>query len=577
MRPLLPLVLSLVAASGCNEVGVLHTVPIPPLDFQLDSPVYGQFAGEGAMRVAGSVGTTDALVIVEGQAVDIQPDGTFEVFVPYEFAWRNIDIEAMAYEEHEVYRIPTFAGFDPQESWPGAVTLRLTESGLAGAGRLLGGLIDDLLGTGIGGAIPPIQTDGFTLDLQSFSADPSQVTLVPEGDELEVQIKVTGVRLQFNATVDLGFITPFDVPLTISLDEASVGLAVGLSVDEGGSPGLALGEPEVDLSLPRFAFGAADLGWLSDLLANTIDLGDLISDAIGQGLGADGPLSLGGPLAFEQDLLGQSISLRLDDLRTDSRGVGLKLGLGLGQPIPDDLGNIPFPAGDGDPPPDLAAGLHDGLLSALLQSELLDLLEQDIQLPGLPGQFLGNIVTQLPGGAQAPENNGWCLNLEPGQARLARFGRAEGASLVNIYLPDATLTFGYLPPGATTGCETWLSAGLALQVGLGIDGTGLDLNLSAPEGILKFYGAQGYESEEQQQRIVDQLARQLSGLLGLLGGLGGNLLDLDDLLGGLGGDALGLDGLNLQILQAVPALDASGEPIEGMSELGIGLFGVDED
>jgi len=558
----------LLAAAGCNERGVLDDTPLPPLDLVVDSPVYAQFGGAGDLMVSGTVGTPDAEVWVEGALVPVQADGTWQVAVPFDRAWRNIDIEASAYEESDARRIPTFAGFDPTESWPGALTLRLTESGFAGLGRLIGGLVDGLLTEdAIAGLIPPVQQDGFSLEIAGFDADPTVVDLLPDGDELSASFTLRNVVLTLAITFDLGD-GPQVVPATLSLEEAGLTLPIGIRVRDDGTPVVTPGEPAITLTIPSLTFGQADLSWLSDLIGNAVDLGELLSGAIQQAIGGAGPIPLGGPIAFEQDLLGQPLSLRLDDLRTDDAGLGIKLGLGLGQPIPEDLGNIPFPEGFGDPQPDLAAGVHDGLLQALLQSELLDLLEQDIQLPGLPGQLLGNIVTSLPGGDQAPENNGWCLTLTPGEARLARFGRAEGQSLVNIYLPDATLRFSTIPIGGS-GCETWLESNLALAVGVGLDGTELDLNIDAPEGVLTYYGAPGYESDEQQERVVGQLGSQLSGLLGLLGGLGGSLLDLDSLIGDLG-----VEGLSIAVRGQGPAYDVDGVPIEGMSEIGIGLFEV---
>lgn len=567
--PILALPL-LMAVVGCDQTGVLDETPIPPLDLVVEHPVYAEFGGTGDLRVAGTVGNLEALVLVEGEVVPVADDGTWEAFVPYDRAWRNIDIEASAYEEAESLRIPTFAGLDPAESWPGAVTLRLTETGFDGIGLLLGGLVDGLLTEdAIAGIIPPIQQDGFSLSITGFEADPTEVMLEPDGDELLASFTLREVVLELTITVQLGQ-DPLVVPATLGIERAGLTLPVGVRVRDDGTPVITPGEPAVELTVPTLSLGDADLSWISDLINGAVDLGEVLSNAVRQGLGGLGPIPLGGPIAFEQDLLGTPLSLRLDDLRTDPDGLGIKLGLGLGQPIPDDLGAIPFPSGQGDPPPDLAAGVHDGVLQSLLQSDLLDLLQQDISLPGAPGQLLGNIVTQLPGGDQAPSNNGWCLNLNPGEARLARFGRAEGQSLVNIYLPDATLRFSTIPLGGS-GCETWLEANLALAVGVGLDGTELDLQIDAPEGILTYYGAPGYESPEQMERVVSQLGSRLSGLLNLLGGLGGSLLDLDSLLGDLG-----VDGLSIAVRDLSPALDVNGQPIEGMSEIGIGLFEAPE-
>lgn len=570
-----PALMAALALMGCAQGGTLTSVPIPRLDLVVDSPVYGQFAGPGDLRVAGSTGSGRSIVLVEGVPVEVDAEGRFETFVPYDRAWRIIDIEASLYEDAASVRIPTFAGLDPAESWPGALPLRLTPAGLDALGGLLGGLVDGFLTEeAITGLIPPVQQDGFSFRVTGFSASPAQVALTPRATDLEASFLLSDILLELDLTFNGLLGNPNTVPVGLGIEEAGLTLPIALQVDAAGAPVIAPGEGEVELSPPEIAFGQADLSFLTGLLGNNLDLGQLITDALLGAVQGQGPISLGAPIAFETDLLGTQLALRLDDLVTDPGGVGILLGLGLGGPVPDDLSRIPFPVGAGEPPPDLAVGLHDGLLTLLLQSDLLDLLEQDIVLPGFPGEFIGNLVRGLPGGTQAPlETGGWCLKLDPGGARLARFAKGEGP-LVGVYLPDAVLDFGYLPVGQSAApCTPWLSASVALEVGLGLDGTELDLSIAAPEGSLLAYGADGYDDPVNAQRVVDDLSARLSGLLGLLGGLGGDFLDLGSLLGGLGD---GLDGLEIAIRGTRQAVDVNGVPIEGMAEVGIGLFGSAE-
>ena len=100
----------------------------------------------------------------------------------------------------------------------------------------------------------------------------------------------------------------------------------------------------------------------------------------------------------------------------------------------------------------------------------------------------------------------------------------------------------------------------------------LALDIDVAEGVILSYGAKDADEDE----VVARLGDVLETLFGLLGGLGG--LDLGDVLGGGGGGGGGLgglplEGLNLQLGEATPMLDRDGVPIEGMVELGIGLFG----
>ena len=115
-------------------------------------------------------------------------------------------------------------------------------------------------------------------------------------------------------------------------------------------------------------------------------------------------------------------------------------------------------------------------------------------------------------------------------------------------------------------------ASLALEVGLELEGgTSLSFGIDAPQGKVLSYGATGVESDE----VVARLGGVLTSLLDLVGGfaqfdladvLGGGLGDL----GGLGG--LGGDGLSFEIRGSRQMYDENGEPIEGLFELGVGLF-----
>ena len=55
-----------------------------------------------------------------------------------------------------------------------------------------------------------------------------------------------------------------------------------------------------------------------------------------------------------------------------------------------------------------------------------------------------------------------------GEARSAKFGVGD-APLVGIFLPDAIVRFGYLPPEGGE-CADWLVASLALELGIGLSG-----------------------------------------------------------------------------------------------------------
>lgn len=571
MRALLAL--SLLAA-GCNENGVLQDFPVPDLTMQLTSPTYGMFVGHGDLVVEGVVSSPDTVLVVEGERVFVRKDGTFRHRVPVDHPYRIIEVSADLYGQHLEERLPVFDGTDPSESYPGALTLRLTETGLAGISMLLGGVVDGLLTQeAILQAIPPLDVSGWGLRIDSVTHAPTQVGLEPSEAGVLASVQVDDLVFGIMAYGDLfGF--PVELPATLTLPEVGVDLLVGTGIGEAGDIVLAIGEPDVSFDTPGLSIGGLGLEWLADLLLGNLDIGALITDAVAGGLGDLGEISLGEPLALDTDLLGIPMSLSVAEVTTDDDGVGLGLGLGLGAeaatlPLP-----IPYPSGNFTAPADLAVAVHDGLLAPVLDSDLLSMLEQDITLPGFLGGFLGGIVKALPGGDQAPEGaGGWCLSLKPGEAKVARFHQGT-SPLLGIYFPDAIVKFGAIADGETT-CTDWLVASIALEVGVGIDGTALDLGLAAPEGKILSYGASGVD----EAAVIAGLGNQLSSLINLLGGLTGldleSLFDLDALLGdSLGGLGLEPGALQLQIREVRPMLDAGGQPIDGLWEFGVQLFGT---
>lgn len=564
----LPLV---IVASACSESGTIHKYPIPDLDFVLDRPTYGEFVGDGPILVKGHVGHPMAEVVVEGQVVEVAEDGTFSVSLPIEGPYALVDVSASFFKQAAEARVPVFRGLDPLETWPGGFAARLTPTGLDGVELLVEGLVEGLLSEEtLLAAVPPIAIDTWAFTITGVSRDPISVALTPGADGLDALLTVTNLRFDAEVTGDIfGF--PIEVPLAVRLDNVDVGAAVVAGLGAAGDITITLGEPVVDLAEPEFEIFDLDFGWLTDILRGAIDLGAIIDGAIDPLFQGIEPFSLGEALALETDLLGTTIDVRISEVVTDADGIGLGLGIGLGEPAPEGGVPVPWPKGDFEEPADLALAVHEGVLQLLLESDLLDLLEQDIQIPGLFGELLGNTIRTLPGGQQAPTSTGgWCVSLEPGEAKVARF--QDGTEpLLEIYLPDATVVMGYIPTGGT-GCTDWLVASLALEVGFEVsEGTKLSFGIEAPEGKVLAYGATGADEAE----VIARLGGVLSSLLDLVGGFAE--IDLADLLGGgtTGGTdplGLGLEGLALEIRGSRPMLDAGGQPIPGLYELGIDLF-----
>jgi len=514
-------------------------IPEEELVLRVDAPVYGAFAGEGPVAVRGQVTDPGARVWVEGRAVNVGTDGSFHVELPVDGPYRIVDVEAANAKSHLRERLPVFSGRDPMETWPGGLSLRFTPRGLDHIGETLGQTLDDLqlfeaLASGIGATV---------------SHDPTEVTLTSDD---------TGIALL--ATVrELSFALGFDLfglgDLTLGFDELALGATLHPDVDAQGIIVLSVADTTVVVGDPILELGLLDPQIIEDLLGGlTGGLGDLLDGLLDGVLGATG-IPLGGPFDVETDLMGTSLSMRLDEVFTDSDGLALLLGMALGE-TEAPLTVVPAPSWIGLGPSDLTVGVHEGLFQLLLTSELLDLLDQDLDLGGVLGTVLGVTIESLPGGYMAPENTGWCLSIDPGQARVARL-QSGTDPLAKLYIPDMRFEVGYHT--ATTHCSPWLDASVALEIGFALEnGTELGLDLAVAEGVVHRYESTGNWTEDE---VIDGLGGLLEGVLGLVGGQ--LAFDLDDLLGGtLEGGLLGDSQLTL--VDAQPLQDASGQHIEGL-------------
>lgn len=514
----------------------------PALTLEVDSPAYGAFLGDAPITVAGRVSDPTAVVWVEGREVNVGTDGSFRVQLPVGGPFRVVDVEAAAPVDegegvHLRERRPVFAGLDPMEAWPGALSLRIGPSGLAAIGDDLGVLIDGLVG-----------------DLFQW---PTLVRLAPSDDGLQLTARLRKAWFGF----DLGGST-----IGLGLDEVVLGATVRPEVDADGMLALVLVSSTLELGQPTIdAFGISPLlienlldgllstfsgvleGFLDDLLANL------------------GSVPVGGPIAFDTDLLGTPMQLSVHDLWTDPQGIGGRLGLSFGEGT--ELVEIPAPgAWVGDHRADVALGVHEGLLQLLLTSELLAMLEQDLQLGGAFGNVLGIPIRNLPGGHAAPEPDAWCLTVSPGDARAARL--SDGLSpLATLYLPDLKVDIGYSMGGGS--CIDWLEASLELAIDVAVKSeTKLDLGLRVTGGAVTSYATEGSWEE------ADVVAG-LGALMGTLTNLLGGALDLD-LAEMFGGDALGeglpLGAIEPRILDAEPIFGPDGQPIDGLFALSLKLW-----
>ncbi|MCB9673827.1 MAG: hypothetical protein H6737_01845 [Alphaproteobacteria bacterium] len=552
----------LIAQVGCNY-GTLK-VPQQPLTLEIDTPEYGVFTGGAEVRVAGRVSVPNAVVTVENREVVVGTDGTFDVTVPIAGAYRNIDVRAFYFEEQIRERIPVFSGTNPKDAWPGGMGVRITPRLFEPIAESLEQQIDDtmwaesliaLLGGGV-------DTDTFRLIPTELRHRPVEIALIPDADGILLELRYRDLTLELDAGFALNG-TWIDAPSEVGFEEMVVTARADVVVDANGLLSLQVGQASMDLSDPVLQLGPFDgslLGFAVQLIGDLIaGIGDFALDLL---LGFLADIPLGGPFAFQTDLLGTSLDVSLADLGTDTEGVWLDLGLGLGDPVPSPLVVHRPTLAEGGPQADVILALHEGLFASLVDSDLLDLVSQDLELGGLLGAGIGLVFTNLPGGNTAPDADGWCVNVVPGEARAARMGGTL-ADFATIYLPDLRLNVGITHDGLR--CDPWLDASLALEATFVVDGSALDFELAAPDGAVFYYGATGEWDEA-------EVISGLGGLFDVLLGLAGSSLQID--LADLFGTGLipGVEGGDPRITGIFAIEDAEGEPIEGLYAVGMDLL-----
>ena len=447
------------------------------------------------------------------------------------------------------------------DTWPGLLTARLTERGLNAIGDQVGSLIDGLgWEDTVLAVIPEIESDWFSMYPLAVTHQPTTVVMTPSDEGIDMVVTMEEVFVQID--VDLFGLV---LPGTIGFETIELGAMAVPEVSDAGMLSLALTESTVSMSDAVVEVAGLDI-WLLELIVDglaglTGGLGETLLDSL---LGGVGNLELGGPFDFDLDLLGTQVAFGIDDLATDPDGVALELGLAIEGFGSDQVAEVPAPAGTGAS--DLVLGVHEGLIQLFLESELLDLLSQDLELGGILGDVIGLTITGLPGGHNAPDVEGWCLNLAPTEARVARFKYGIDPLAV-ISMPDVPLNIGYREV-AGGACQDWLNATIALQIGLTVeDGTKLGFDITIPDGAVYYYGAPGDRDE---MEIVDQLGGVVDSLIGVVGSQ--LEFDLADMFGLGGGEDMLLGGIAPEIVHSQQVIGLDGEPVDGMYGLEMMLW-----
>ncbi len=529
--------------------------------FSLDSPTYGEFTGDEPAWVSGTVSPADAVVEIEGQQVSVATDGTFGAWVEIGGPYRNINVAASHGEMLATERVPVFSGRHPLETWPGGASLRLLPEGLDALGEALGQMIDDTgWSSQISSSLPGYEADWIRITPMGVSHDPTVVELTPADEGLASRFLVTDLTITYELAMDWAGYTE---ELSAGFGELAIGGTLIPWLDSDSMLWMSLTDATLALDDPEFDLGLLD-GWVLELITDGLSeyiiepLAETILDLV---LDSVGEMEVGGPFAFQFDLLGMAMDIALTDVYGDLDGLGAELGVGLNEPAAGDVG-LPVPTIETPYAAEAhaAIGLHEGVFQLLADEAIVMLLSQELALDGTYGDLLGAGLTSLPGGDQAPDGDGWCLALEPGSAYVARIIEGEGA-LAGIYLPDLVLDAG-IKQGSD--CETWLKASLATEMSLGLNGTEIDLDITVPDGVVLEYGAEGAD----EAAVIEGLGTYLSSMIGLLGGVMG---DLD--LGSLGGlDEMGLGEISPEFVGNAPLESEDGTWIEGLYSVAMTLW-----
>jgi hypothetical protein len=565
MRATAILALAGLSLVGCRNDYQLRTAQRDDavLTLEITSPSYGEFLGDEQIAVTGVVSPNYAILEIEGEPVEVAADGSFAVSLPVDGAYRIVDVDARLDVQEDGARIPVFSGLDPLLTWPGGITGRLLPSGMTKLGEALGATIDETgWSDSISSALPGYSGSVVSLTPLGVFHDPTVVELSPADDGMDALFSLRNITVEYQLTAP---VVGFTETIVIGYERVAIGGTLVPELDTAGVIWLALTDAQIDLDEPIFEFGILN-GWLFDIVIGGINewvvepLGEILLNVV---LDNFGTFELGGPFDFDLDLLGTPMQVRLSDLFADLGGLGLELGVGLGEPASLDPLGMPVPdeTTAGVPDAHVAIALHEGLFQLLMADALLPFLSQGLDLSGTYGDLIGAGITSLPGGDQAPAGDGWCLSLDPGTAYVARLQESTDPLAV-VYLPDFIVDVGIKQAGV---CDTWLKASLAMELGLGLDGTALDLGIDVAEGAVLEYGAEDVDEEA----VVAGLGQYISGTLGLLAG---GLIDLDlgAMLGSLDGGLLG--DLDPQVVGSTQLIDAENPDLEGLYALSLLLW-----
>jgi len=528
MRLVALVLLSLV---GCRQDYKLNPPAEEPLDLTILSPSYGAYVGAGPVELNGLVTPADAQVLVNGVTVQVAEDGSFTASLPFAAGERamQIDVQAIDPDEHVRELVAVFDGVDPRAADPGAISGLLTPTGLDALEPAVASFVDgQALLDQLFPSLPSLETDYFDLVPLSLTTTGTEVDLFPAEDAVGLAGGLGDVTL----TSEINIYDYLVFELGIKLGTLSIGASLTPEVDEDGMITVSLHDATMDLDEIRLIVEGYELpGWLMDLLVDPIAgfVADLLAMGVDLLLDGYGGFELGGPFAFDTDLLGTQLSARLAELGAGTDGVGLGITVATDAAAPTTMPVMPAlgPTTPAGLPYQVGLGVHEGLINTVIDGTIAGLLDMDLQLEGEYGKLLGAGIAALPGGTQLPEDiEGYCISFQAGDAQVARMVAGQGVPLAQVWMPDVRVEFQYVAEGT---CNDWLEASVFVVIDLDLQGNELAADISAPHAVVLAYGAEDVDDQE----VAAELTRTVEGLFGLFASQLsfdlGDLLDLSSL------------------------------------------------
>lgn len=565
--PRLPLfALLLAACAGTSEVREDRRLSIEILQ-----PSYGAFLQDGPIEVVGIASDAGATVLVEGVSVPVSGDGTFRTTLQFDGDYEVVDVKGGGDGLLDTrVRVPVFAGNPPADSWPGAMSGRMTNAGLQRLGEGLGAQVDETgWADGLLGVLQPIDTDVAKITPKAVTHDPTQVVITGVEGGLRIGIQLKRLTITADAEYDFGILDG-EVELGIVYDTVTVTLLATPRVrDEDGVVVLSIDDSQIDFNDPDVTVDGGPvgpLGFLADLAGGLLEpagewLVDQLLAAIG---GTVGEIELGGPFDFETDVGEATIAIKLEEVGGDPEGLPFLMGVGLNEPIKDSLPPIPPPSASTrvDEEGHLVIGVHEHLFDGLIGDQVDAALGGELDVSDF-SSVIGTFVKQLPGGQFAPQGD-WCVAIDPGDAQVFRL--KDGIEPMGfLYLPDMTIDLGV---DAGAGCETWLLANLAMEIAVVPDGTEIGVEIGIGEGAILQYGA------PREAWTETELLVGLGELVGTIGSFAGGQLSFD--LAELFADAGEQEGLAGSLPPVEPRIiDCQPTEVEGVFAVTAIVWGED--